>query len=106
LFQATDQFHMSLRLIVIQGNWRAFQHIAIPVEIAPDRYQSKPTGLLSLDPYPDGVLQPGDFVVQARRLFPGKLFFLDFDNMAYPEGRVNNQVANFELHETLHQTCY
>jgi hypothetical protein len=99
--QAAAEFQLSLLVICIEGNRWAFQHVAVLIEIAPDRYQPKSTGLLSLYPYPHRVPWPCDLVVQVHRLIRGKLFFLNFDNVAYPESRVNNKVTNFELHEVL-----
>lgn len=45
-----------------------------------------------------------DFVVQAC-LFLGKLFSLNIYNVAYPKGRVNDQVTDFKLHEILLNFC-
>jgi hypothetical protein len=47
------------------------------------------------------VLQPRDLVVQVRRPFLGKLFFLNLCNVAYPKGRMDHKVTNFELHMIL-----
>jgi hypothetical protein len=40
----------------MQGDWLALQQVTVLIEIALDCYQSKPTGLMSFDRYPDGAL--------------------------------------------------